>query len=146
MQRRTDTTEVAGPSGKPSFAKVVALIGGASFVFFGLWAFFAPQSFFDTLATFEPYNEHFIHDIGSFQIGLGAVLILGVYLRDPLRVALDGAAIGATIHLISHIIDSDIGGKPSTDIPFFAVTAVLLIAAAITRAREGGTAETEPRG
>jgi hypothetical protein len=35
-----------------------------------------PRSFFTALAAFEPYNQHFIQDIGAFQIGLGAVLLL----------------------------------------------------------------------
>jgi hypothetical protein len=30
-----------------------------------------PHSFYDNVATFEPYNRHFLHDIGAFTIGLG---------------------------------------------------------------------------
>ena len=44
---------------------VIALLGAAFFIGPGLWAFFDPESFFDELATFDPYNEHFIHDIGA---------------------------------------------------------------------------------
>ena len=31
----------------------------------GIWAFVAPRSFFDTLATFEPFNAHFVRDVGA---------------------------------------------------------------------------------
>jgi hypothetical protein len=116
-------------------AKIIAVVVGAAFLIFGLWAFFAPESFYETLATFEPYNEHFVRDIGAFQIGLGAVLLLGAYLRDALLVVLTGSAVGSVFHLVSHVIDRDLGGDPTTDIPFFAVMAVALIAGAVVRSR-----------
>ena len=47
----------------------------------GLWAFVTPKSFYDTVATFPPYNVHFIHDIGAFSIGLGAVLGLAMGMK-----------------------------------------------------------------
>jgi hypothetical protein len=43
------------------------IIGWAGVIFMvgsGLWAFTAPRSFYNTIATFEPYNRHVIHDIG----------------------------------------------------------------------------------
>jgi hypothetical protein len=30
----------------------------------GLWAFAAPRSFFEVVATYPPFNEHLLHDIG----------------------------------------------------------------------------------
>jgi multicomponent Na+:H+ antiporter subunit D len=53
----------------------------------------APTSFFEQAATFEPYNAHFIRDLGAFQIGLGAVLLLAAFSRDALLVALAGTTI-----------------------------------------------------
>ncbi|MBW3594860.1 MAG: PPOX class F420-dependent oxidoreductase, partial [Actinobacteria bacterium] len=100
-----------------------------------LWAFFAPRSFFDAVAVFQPYNEHFVHDIGAFQIGLGAVLVLGAYLADALFVALAGVGMGATLHLISHVMDRDLGGNPSSDIPLLAVMTGALVAGAIVRGK-----------
>jgi uncharacterized protein YjeT (DUF2065 family) len=115
--------------------KIIAVVVGVAFVVFGIWAFFAPESFYETLATFEPFNEHFVRDIGAFQIGLGAVLLLGAYLRDALLVVLTGAAVGSVFHLVGHVIDRDLGGDPVTDIPFFSIMAVALIAGAIIRSR-----------
>jgi hypothetical protein len=100
------------------------------FVVFGFYAFFDPRGFFDNLATFPPYNVHFMHDIGAFQIGLGAMLILAAYAKDTLTAALTGAAAGQLVHLLAHIIDRDLGAKQSTTIPFlFVVTAVLSVGA-----------------
>ena len=127
-------TEPATPvAGGGAFERGVALVGGVMLVVLGAWAFFAPRSFFDTLAVFEPYNEHFIHDIGTFQIGLGAVLVLAIYHRDALFVALAGVGVGLALHALSHIIYRDLGGKPSTDIPFFLIVAILLLVAAFKR-------------
>jgi hypothetical protein len=46
----------------------------------GPWAMLAPGSFYATIATYPPYNVHFIHDIGAFQLGLGACLILALVM------------------------------------------------------------------
>lgn len=108
--------------------------GWAGVVFFlgsGLWAFVDPRSFFDNLATFEPYNRHFLHDIGAFSIGIGAVLAFALLTTwDALRVALAGAAVGSVFHVIAHAIDSDQGGK-DTDVPGLALVTVVLIVGAL---------------
>lgn len=44
----------------------------------GLWAMTAPRGFYLTVAHFPPYNAHLIHDIGAFQIGLGAGLVISL--------------------------------------------------------------------
>jgi hypothetical protein len=116
-------------------ARLVAGLAGAVFAAFGTWAFAAPRSFFDAVATFEPYNAHFVRDIGAFQLGLGAVLLLALVWRDALSVVLVGVGVGATLHLLGHVLDRDLGGTPATDIPFFAVVAVALVAAGVARAR-----------
>lgn len=118
--------------------KVAAIAGGASFLLLGLWAMVSPKTFFDQLATFHPYNQHLIQDIGAFQIGLGAVLLLAALLPrlDALAVGLFGVGIGAAAHLVSHIIGRDLGGKPETDLAVFAFIAVVLLAAGEVRRRQ----------
>lgn len=122
------------------FPRIIAVGVGGMLLVVGVWALVAPRSFFDTLAVFEPYNVHFVHDIGAFQLGLGAVLLIAAFVRDALLVALSGVAVAATAHLLSHVVDRDLGGTPSTDIPFFALIAVVLIGAAVSRARAAGRA------
>ena len=96
-----------------------------------------PRSFFDAVARFEPYNRHFLQDIGAFQVGLGAVLLLaGVPRRaDGLAIALVGVGVGAALHVVSHVVGRDLGGTPATAIPSFAALAVLLLAAGGLRRR-----------
>ena len=59
---------------------------GAAIALQGVWAFLAPRSFFDTLAEFDPYNAHFIRDIGTIQVGVGVAGVVGA-LRTKAVVA-----------------------------------------------------------
>lgn len=111
--------------------RVVAIAVGIGFIGPGVWAMADPRSFFTALAVFEPYNQHFLQDIGAFQIGLGAVLLMtGVRSRaDGLSVALVGVGVGAAFHALSHIVGRGLGGTPQTDIPLFTGMAALLLVA-----------------
>jgi hypothetical protein len=113
---------------------IVAILVGAQFVALGVWAMVAPVSFFEAVATFEPYNQHFLQDVGAFQVGLGAVLLLVSWpvRADRLATALLGVGIGAALHALSHVIGRDLGGKPESDIPLLVgIAAVTLVAAAL---------------
>jgi hypothetical protein len=97
-----------------------------------------PKSFFETVATFEPYNQHFVQDIGAFQIGLGAVLLLAVVWTqaDALTVGLVGVGIGSAAHTVSHVIGRELGGTPELDIPLTALMSLLLLAGGLWRWRQ----------
>lgn len=119
-----------------TFPLATAVLVGGFFLVSGLWAMLAPGSFFDVAATFDPYNQHFVQDIGAFQLGLGAVLLLAAVLpRAGLAVALLGVGIGSGAHVISHIVGRDLGGKPATDIPLFILVTVLLLASGLVGIR-----------
>jgi FtsH-binding integral membrane protein len=112
------------------FPRLVAILVGAILVGSGLWAMVAPATFFEAVATFEPYNRHFIQDLGAFQIGLGAVLWLALVPRaDALAIALVGVGIGSAAHTISHAVGHDLGGNPVVDIPTWVILTVVLLVA-----------------
>jgi hypothetical protein len=98
----------------------------------------APQSFFDSVAVFDPYNQHFVQDIGAFQIGLGVVLLLAWSSggADAIAVALLGGGIGSVAHAVSHVVGSDLGGTPGVDIPTFLVIGIVLLVGGVIRWRE----------
>jgi hypothetical protein len=116
-------------AGLDVWSRRIAAAGAVGFLAIGLWAFVDPESFFDQVATFEPYNQHLLQDIGAFLIGLGAVLGLAVLLRgaDALTVALLGAGIGSAAHAVSHVIGHDLGGRPGVEIPLFGLLALVLL-------------------
>ncbi|MEO8540825.1 MAG: hypothetical protein ABI577_13880 [bacterium] len=114
---------------------VIAVLGAAAFLIFGLWPFFGPQSFYDQLAEFPPYNAHFLHDIGAFQVGIGVSLVLAMWRRrDALLAALGGAGAASALHAVAHVRDHGLGGKDS-DPYVFAFLAVLLLGAALMKLR-----------
>lgn len=133
-----DTQVTASTSRTAQAIRWITIVGGVAFAAFGSWAFAAPQSFFDQLATFEPYNAHLIRDIGAFQIGLGAVLLLVALLPSGQAGALLGVGLGGAFHAVGHVIDRDLGGAPATDIPTFSVIAALLLWAGIAALRTPG--------
>jgi hypothetical protein len=140
MLTETDRTDVdpRSPSGTArtwDYPRVTAAAVGAFLVVSGLWAMAGPRSFFDAVAAFEPYNQHLIQDIGAFQLGLGAVLILVLVVRDALAAALLGVGIGSAAHVVSHVVGHDLGGTPELDIPFFSLITVLLLSAGMVRWR-----------
>jgi hypothetical protein len=118
-------------------ARIAAGVGAFAFLPAGLWAMADPRSFFDQVAEFHPYNQHFVQDVGAFQLGLGAVLlIVALWPRiDALAAALLGTGIGGTAHAVSHVIGHDLGGRPWSDIPMFTVIGLLLLGAGAIRAR-----------
>jgi hypothetical protein len=115
--------------------RLIAVVAGLFFVASGVWAFADPRSFFDALAQFEPYNAHFIRDIGAFQVGLGAVLLLALRVEDALVAGLGGVGVGSAVHTVGHWLDRDLGGQPTVDIPFLALLSVALLAGAVIRWR-----------
>jgi len=106
----------------------------------GLWAFAGPRSFYDLIATYPPYNAHFIRDIGAFLLGLGAVLIGALVWRDVAFVVLLGSTSAAGFHWASHLIDRHHGGT-GADPWLTGMFALLLVAGLVLRvpARQGST-------
>lgn len=111
--------------------RAFVLVLGIATLGLGLWAFADPRSFFDAVATFEPYNRHLLHDVGAFQAGLGVALIAAVRVQHPLGLALGAYAVAAVLHAISHVIDRDLGGR-STDPLALGLVAALVVGAFVT--------------
>lgn len=116
--------------------RIVAGAAGVGLVGFGAWAFLGPLSFYEAVAAFPPPNVHFLRDIGAFQIGLGAVLLLALVSSDALLGSLAGVAVGSAVHLVGHLLDIDRGGRPVRDITLLSLLTVVLAAGAVLRRRE----------
>lgn len=129
---------MAEPQVRTSSERLVTastIIAAVFFLSGGAWAFLGPASFFQNLAHFEPYNRHLIHDVGAFQIGLGAAMLLALWRSDALFVVLAAAASAGWVHALSHVLDRDLGGRPTTDIPGLAVFAAIVTVGAVARGR-----------
>jgi hypothetical protein len=132
----------AHPVRRAPLTTAVLVLAALAFLIPGLWAFVAPESFYTHIATFPPYNRHFMHDLGAFQLGVGAAVATGLWWRDGASVALAGATVGTVVHFVSHVLDRSLGGRPALDLwALGALSAVLLLTLAV-RLREAARIRT----
>jgi hypothetical protein len=114
-------------------SNLVVAIFGILTLALGIWALVDPSSFFDNIADWPPYNRHFIHDIGAFQVAIGAALLFAlIWQGDAVLAALGGAAIGSTLHWIAHITDEGLGGSDS-DPYLLGIVAFILVVTFVWR-------------
>jgi hypothetical protein len=141
MTSRTSTTVTATRRLGQPYVATILVVAGASMLAAGIWAGAAPRSF----ARFVdfPHHEHFLHDLGAFQIGIGVTLLVALAWRDAPTVALTGFLVANALHAVSHAIDLDLGGRASDP---YAIGAVSLLAAAalIVRVRQRRTPTPAP--
>ena len=98
--------------------RIVVFVVSLFFIVLGIWALVGPDSFFDKLATFYPKNIHLLHDVGAFQLGIGATLLFALFRRDALGVVLMGTSVGAVAHEITHIVDRSRGASNTQNEPY----------------------------
>lgn len=117
------------------------VLGAAVMIVFGFWAFLAPRSFID-FVNYHPYNEHLTHDLGAFQLGIGATMAAALIWHDRLVVALAGFTVGSGMHTLSHYLDRHAGGH-SHDLPSLGVLTGLAVVALVLRWRQLQRVRTE---
>jgi archaellum biogenesis protein FlaJ (TadC family) len=78
---------------------------------FGVWMVVAPGGFFDHWAAFGTRNEHYVRDVATISLTIGAALVwVARYPRWRVPV-LAVAALQSALHTISHVVD--LGEPPS---------------------------------
>jgi len=120
-------------------ARIIALAIGVFYLLVGLWAFLDPASFYGEVATFQPYNQHFLHDAGAFQVGLGLALLLPAVLGRGVRPALLAVLAASLLHFGAHVEDMRLGGHPATDLSVLGVLCLALAAALVVDTRLPGS-------
>lgn len=102
----------------------------------GVWAIFAPASWYSDYghgvappSAFGHYNEHFVQDIGSGYLGIGAILLMAVLWprREAVKIALVGFLVFSVPHFVVHLIE---GGK-LTRTGYLVTTGALLFGALV---------------
>jgi PPOX class probable F420-dependent enzyme len=121
--------------GYQAYVLATTVLAGAATVAVGLWALAAPRSFADFVDF--PYHEHFLHDVGAFQLGIGTTLLLAVAWRDGLALALAGFLVGNSVHAVNHAVDLHLGGH-GWDPWALAVVSLVTFGALVVRLRELG--------
>ena len=62
-------------------------------------------------------------------------MLLAAARRSPVEVALGGFIAFEALHVVSHVIDRDLGGRPAFDIPALTLLAIAGVAALISGRR-----------
>src|SRR5690348_12474658 len=98
-------------------ALVLMLISGAVV---GVWAQFAPHSFYDSfpgsghhwVAVDGPYNEHLVRDVGGLYLALTAITLVAAVWLVPaaVRVAALGWLVFGVPHFVYHFAHRDLYG------------------------------------
>jgi PPOX class probable F420-dependent enzyme len=118
-----------------TFVRSVTALAGIISLAVGIWGIASPSSFADSVDF--PASVHFIHDVGAFQLGIGATLLLALIWRDALAVALGGFLVGSIAHSVIHAVDLDLGGG-ATQLWLLVLWALLVAVTLYVRLRELG--------
>ena len=93
-----------------TLSRVILTLLAASAAQLGLWATFAPRSFFEDfpgggrrwVATDGPYNEHLVRDFGALNLALAFLLIVALVHLTPVLVRT--AAIASLLFAMPHFV------------------------------------------
>jgi hypothetical protein len=105
---------------REQFQRILLAILAVGSMLVGVWAGFAPRSFYDDfpgtghawVSADGPFNEHLVRDVGWLNLALAFVVIVAlVSLARAAVVAAAGAAIVAGVpHLAYHVAHLDVFG------------------------------------
>jgi heme/copper-type cytochrome/quinol oxidase subunit 4 len=87
------------------FMAAVIVVLGVSQLAVGLWQAIHPESFFESVGGFGVRNDHYIRDVATWYLALGAGLLVAsqrVSWRVPV---LSLAVIQYVLHLVNHVAD-----------------------------------------
>jgi hypothetical protein len=124
---------IAESDRRPQGMVVAAVVVGALVMLVGgVWSWAAPTSF--AAAVNFPEHEHFLHDMGAFQLGIAVMLLSALVWRDVFTVVLVGAVFTNGLHAVNHAMDSDLGGR-AYDPWTIGLVAVIALVGLVVRVR-----------
>lgn len=107
----------------------------------GLWAQFAPRSFYDDfpglgrawVSVDGPYNEHLVRDVGGLYLAMAALLVAAAVRLTRTLVTLAGIAalVSGVPHLVYHVINTDGLSRGDTAASLTGLAAFALIPVAL---------------
>ena len=107
----------------------LVLLAGGYHLILGFLLAVTPRGFYDAVAGYPPYNEHFLRDIATFYLALGAVLLVSAARRNWQVPLLAFALVHYALHVINHVLDigdTDPGWQGPLNVVSLAVVGVAL--------------------
>jgi hypothetical protein len=112
--------------------RTILLVAAIYHLLLGALMFFAPGAFYDSLGKFPPENHHYIKDVATFYIALGAALFVSVRRRSWRVPLLVFAMLEYAIHAVNHLVDVNQATSAFTAwFDFFSLALITLILAAL---------------
>ena len=101
---------------------------------------FAPGAFYDGIATFQPRNDHYIRDLGTFYVALGIGFSAAARRPAWRGVVLVVAIVEYALHTANHLYDlgypaEDWVGPATTALLAAGLAALALLAYVVSRGR-----------
>jgi hypothetical protein len=96
----------AGGRPRRRFAlRPLLIVLGGYHVILGIAMAVAPRDFYESIAGYPPYNDHFLRDVATFYLALGAVTLLASARRSWQVPILAFTVAQYGLHVINHIVD-----------------------------------------
>ncbi|MER7012950.1 hypothetical protein ABT324_16145 [Saccharopolyspora sp. NPDC000359] len=108
-----------------AFTSTATIAGAVMMLVIGAWCRLDPTGF--AAWANWPDHEHFLHDAGVFQVGIGLLMLTALVQRDALTVVLTGFVVVNTLHGVNHAVDTG-GGHPSDPWILFGAAALGAVA------------------
>jgi hypothetical protein len=83
---------------------VLALLG-VYHLLLGALMVIAPHTFFEEIAAYGVYNDHYIRDVATFYLALGAVMLVAVAKTSWQTPLLAFATLQYVLHVVNHLWD-----------------------------------------
>ena len=107
MPAMATVQEPARATARADVVTTVLIVVGVQQVATGLLAFVAPGAFYDVIASYPPQNDHFVMDLGSWQVALGAIALYGARRAEWRLPLLGFLALQYALHTVPHILHVD---------------------------------------
>ena len=99
--------EPARASARADVVTIVLVVAGVQQLATGVLALLAPGTFYDVLAAYPPQNDHFLMDLGSWMIALGAIALYGARRAEWRAPLLGLLGLQYALHTIPHVLHVD---------------------------------------
>lgn len=120
---------------------MVLLAFAAISILTGLAMAFAPGTFFEEVAPYEPRSDHFIRDLSTYSLASGVVFAVAAYTPSWRLPVLVFAALQYLLHAVNHLVDigdTDPGSLGVFNFVLIALGALVLAALLSRTHKEAG--------
>lgn len=125
-------------------AQILLILSGVVYGLVALTMLATPEWFYNNIGNHPPYNRHYVGDLGAFQLGLAAGLIVAAWNPARNRVLIGAAAIAGIVHTLNHGYDMLLGEESLGTVLQLAVLAAVLIVTYALSAERTPTGAAEP--